>query len=61
MPRHSVRGPRPGSTDEDVSAIEKVHQTGEGAESSLEQASIENVRQSQPRRCSIVILVEGGY
>jgi len=25
-PRYSVRGPRPGSTDEDVSAVDKVHE-----------------------------------
>lgn len=26
VPRHSVRGPRPSSTDEEVSAIDKVHE-----------------------------------
>jgi hypothetical protein len=26
VPRYSVRGPRPGSTDEDVSAVDKVHE-----------------------------------
>jgi hypothetical protein len=26
IPRYSVRGPRPGSTDEDDSAVDKVHE-----------------------------------
>jgi hypothetical protein len=46
VPRHSVRGPGPGSTDEDVSAVDKVHELISGLCLVPELVSVENIYQS---------------